>query len=375
MKIPFINKIKHAARTGLAASILYASSSLPFTYSQEKDNPLKEITIPEKLTQQTEDFYKTPEKEFIFYKTAYTEAIGDGVIDSKDVEQLEGILRRTLEEMQKKVYDKGEIKFLSLPDIAAYRDLYRKRFEDLKELQKHLELKKEWLASDACQGKFWNYGTGLFMYWDASDNGNITLTGHPSLFNEGYKGLEAVFKDNFYKENLPTLKNIGNFNISEPCEEFPAKTKMNYWLGLALGTTLPCLSFAVLVALRERRMKKRIELNSGEENFLAGHTLLNPIVGYILLDSLHPLMYPARLIIPPLIYSCVVMNSKPAPASASSSPSASSPAGSPSASSPAGSPKLTRPTSPSKLEEKIKDIPNPWDIDIPKIEDKKISTE
>ena len=351
--------------SSVALGAVYAGTLAYRGYAQEAEKASRdslEQNLPSPLTQQGEDFYKNPEKEFVVYKTAYTKAIGDGVIDSKDIEQLEGILRGTLEEMQKKIYDQGEIKFLSLPDTAAYRDLYEKRLEDLKELQKHLELKKEWLASDACQGKFWNYGAGFFVYWNPSDNGNITLTGHISLFEAGYKGLEAVFKDEFYKENLPTLKNIGNFNISEPCEEFPAKTKMNYWLGLALGTMLPFLSFATLSVLRERRMKKKIELNSDETDFLAWHTLLNPAFGYLVLDSLHPLVYPARLIIPPLIYSCVVVASKPAPASPAS------PASSPAVPSPSST---SFGASPSKLEEKIKDIPNPWDIDIPKIEDQK----
>ncbi len=383
MKTPFLQKAKQMLLSSVALGAVYAGTLAYRGYAQEAEKASRdslEQNLPSPLTQQGEDFYKNPEKELFFYRKAYTESAEDRVIDSKDIEQLELVLRETLKEMQNKIYDERKFdksfsrKFESISSFesAAYRDLYERRLEDLKELQKHLELKKEWLASDACQGKFWNYGSGIFIYNGIMDNGNVREPHDYSRgsLHEGYKGLEVVFRDRFYKANLPSLKNVGDPNVLELWEEFPAKNRINYWLGLALGLSAPLASITFLINLRMKKTKKN-ECSEGEGMFDLFNGLINPAFGFALLDSLHPLVYPARLIIPPLAYSFIVMKSKPSPAS-----SASSPATSPSSTS--------HPSSPSILEEKIENpwgeklklpFTNPWDIDIPKIEDKKISAE
>ncbi len=360
MKIPFINKIKHAARTGLTASILYASSSLPFTYSQEKDNPLKEISLPDKLTQQGEDFYKNPEKEFEVYKRKYLGLVLDGVIDSKDVEQLEVVLRKTLEEVDGKIHGGNGLKeTFPTAEGSEYLKLVRVMKADLGELQEHLALKKEWLNSYA-EGKFWNYGTGAWFYLRRVAEGNVKAP--PYWGDNERKGLiEEVFsRKSFY----PALVQDGSGDSSPSkypevpllCREFPIQTKINYWLGLGLGLGLPIVMSHMLLKWRKRRKGK---LSQEEiDSLVLSYGLGLPAAGYLFLDSLHPWAYPARIIVPPLIYYLANRNVKPATSASPRVPGFAN----------AGS-EVKKQEDGKK--QSLEGLVDPWDIDIPKIEDQK----
>ena len=174
----------------------------------QKEVPDLPIQIPQQLIQQTPDFYKDPHKEFEFYRNTYIALAEDGIIDSKDVEKLEYVLGKTVEEIGSKIYNKHGTLRDTFPENVEgmeYTKLFIKmKQRDLGELRAHLKLKEEWLESKAVKGNFWNYGTGLFFYLGPTNNGNIEESSQYAggIYLENGKssiGLEKLFDGSFYR--------------------------------------------------------------------------------------------------------------------------------------------------------------------------------
>ncbi|MCG2718685.1 MAG: hypothetical protein L6408_07625 [Nanoarchaeota archaeon] len=95
------------------------------------------------------------------------------------------------------------------------------------------------------------------------------------------KGLEEHFKEQGYDVEVKDIHN-------------PAKPLLPYWwLGMAAGLFLP--------VIRNLIIKKYIKGSetSGEEMFYSGMGgLINGAVGVFLIDGLHPLIFPARMLTP-----------------------------------------------------------------------------
>lgn len=138
-----IDKIKNRVGIGLVAGALYVSSLLPSVYAQEKP----QLQLPDKLTQQTADFYKNPEKEFEFYFQTYHKLAEDKVIDSNDVETLAFVLTKTLEEIQAKISSNETTDFASANKYVEF--CMAKTNGDLACLNSYLGMKKK-MARNLC---------------------------------------------------------------------------------------------------------------------------------------------------------------------------------------------------------------------------------
>jgi len=297
-----VRSAKKGIVIGLASAAIYAGSLglIQPTYAQNRADAFAqertEITLPEKLTQEGDEFYKDPHKEFEFYRNTYRSLARDGVIDGNDVESLEFVLNKTLEEINGKIYNQhGGLKE-SIPtgiETKAYLKFIGEMKKDLGELKTHLERKEKWSNSNAAQGKFWNYGSGLCFYSGSNDNGN---TENAVNYIGGQRGLPKTFIDNpVYKIHDELLLGGEGFKtpeVKKPSDEIPAKTRFNYWLGLLGGLAIPGLSILGSSKLRRR------EFDGGD----IAYSIMNPALSWVVLDSIHPVIFPIRLLAFPVIY-------------------------------------------------------------------------
>jgi hypothetical protein len=291
--------IKETLRNILIAGTLGLSSfgAISPSYSQEtnilKKSEFVEAPLEEKLTQQGDNFYKDSLKEYDVYKKTYINLARDGRIDSKDIKELEKILSKTIKEIDSKLFDNnGNLK---KPDLAEALVEYLRDYEtmnyDLKLLQKHLSLKEKWLSEDAVKGSFWNYGTGLGFYWNGISNGTVHMQGYKKSGMDALVNYPHGIRRSIYIN--PTNNNIEVLRLSD---EFPAKTKFNYWLGLLGGVIVPQLCGASSL-IRRYKSEKKINRENIDLTIM-GNFFLNSLPGFIILDSLHPLVYPIRLGLP-----------------------------------------------------------------------------
>ena len=296
-----VRKAKKGIAVGLVSTAIYAGSIglTESAYSQEMTSPLKKseavATMSEKLTQQGDDFYKDAVKEYNAYQRTYITLARDGRIDSKDVAELEKILGQTVKEIDAKLLDNnGKLKKPAIVEsMVKFLRAYESMNSDLKLFQKHLRLKEEWLSGYAAKGDFWNYGTGLGFYGGRTNNGAADRN-----VDENELGIDDVInspEDEFRKSIYvnPTNHKIEVLKLSD---EFPTQTKFNYWLGLLGGAIIPQLLGASSLIRRHKRGKKIDEDAVGAT--MAGRFFLNSLPGFIILDSLHPLVYPVRLGLP-----------------------------------------------------------------------------
>lgn len=297
-----VRSAKKGIVIGLASAAIYAGSLglIQPTYAQNRADAFvqerTEITLPEKLTQEGDEFYKDPHKEFEFYRNTYRSLAKDGVIDSNDIESLEFVLNKTLGEINGKIYNQHGVLKDSIPsgiETKAYLKFLAVMQKDLDELRVHLRRKEKWSNTDAVQGKFWHYGSGLGFYSGHNDNGN---TGMAVNFMLGHRGLPDIFIENpVYKTNDELL--LGGEGFKSPTtpslsDEIPAKTRFNYWLGLLGGLAIPGLSILGSSKLRKRKF------DGGD----IAYSIVNPALSWAVLDSIHPVVFPIRLLAFPAIY-------------------------------------------------------------------------
>ncbi len=298
-------KTRKYARAGLISGL----SILPFTSGCE--SPLSSSTIdfenlirqpivqlPEKLTQQTLDFYMHPEWEFYYYEQRLKELTQDKVLDSTDAEKLEYLLTKTFDEITVKLDNLGSVAELS--NKERYVNYCQNMRHELEILRSELILKQKWLNTKAYKGEFWSYGNDMFVDGYAWDNEPLR---------------SYLIK---YKENRLEFLDVKSPRINK---EFPAKTKLPFWLGIIGGLVLP----VALTNTRTRlKRKKRMPIEGFEEleNESKGIISLVFSMGAMtFFDALHPIVYPARLSIPAvrLAYALIQMKnytpaSPPAPA-------------------------------------------------------------
>lgn len=272
--------------------------------------------LPSPLTQTNADFYLRPEKEFEFYRNTYIQLAEDGVIDIKDTRTLEHVLRTTIEEIDSKV----KLQKINVVDyihqaetsqaVNDYFEYLRREKKGCLEMHEHLKLYEEWKNSDAVKGKFLHYGTGIAFRISNANEGNTEDSfcefSYPLFLANGEqaRGLPAIFKeDPLYKQSIR-----GGYlaapRVTHPEEEILPETKINYYEGLALGIILPLITAGV------RRIRRNKEEPLREDNLydsVVGMCLLNAGLGYLILDSIHPLIYPTR-IIAPFIYEAVQLS-------------------------------------------------------------------
>lgn len=314
------NRVKNRIGTGLAATLLYVGSVgfSPTANAQHSDySGLKDlenqrtnlksynsgiteadlpVPLPSPLTQQSEDFYKNPLKEFGAYRDVYFALAKDGVIDGKDISKLEYVLSKTLGEVHSKVESKDKSfldEMVNSVEGRYYVDFVKEMdLEHLNTFQNHLELKRRWDQNKAPNKEFIHYGSGVCFYAPENQNGEKDR-------------IEGLINRSMLYAN-PTSDLFGtksSVRVLEPEEDNPAKTKINYKLGLTLGFMLPSL-LGILGYKRKVRAgeRKKWDANDSPMPWECGAPLLySGFLGWAVLDSIHPVFYPVRLGFP-LLY-------------------------------------------------------------------------
>ena len=298
-----------------------------------------------------------PRREFLKYRNAYIDCSRDGLIDSKDLEGLEKILVKTLDEIEKKMTDSnGQIKkhLLESQEGPNYIKFCEGMKNDWSLIRKHLQLRDKWLKSSAYNGDYINYGIGCIIYFKKTGELGTVMGGKfrelliqdvaaktgslQRLFSEG--------KSYDREEIYPNLsgKEINSLRIYE---EFPAKTKINYWLGLGLGVLIPPI--VRNIGVYRKRKRGKVITDDEKKSEIRRSLAYNSGVGFIILDSIHPVVYPLRLGLP-ILYETLQWAF--------------------------GTKKYLNHVDGQKAievrkvekQEPKRDIPNPWDIKIPEIE-------
>lgn len=289
-----------------------------YAYLSETAPPM-DFELPDRLTPE-QPIYDNPGKEFEVYREAYAQFTLDRVLDTKEITALEFILRKTIMEIEKKT---GYVNRIWNLEAGSEKRKYHEFVGDLRsdviELWDHLDLKKAWL--DYSQDNFWHHGAGVFAHASGLAKGNLD-------YESTYKmGLNEVFAQEFYPKRF-------RLEIRKLSDDYPFKTKMPYGLGLLLGSVLPGL----LVYGTRRLRKEKWETTD------TVYSVTNPALGFLLLDSIHPLIYPVR-IAASLVYSHVFKESVDRPI-APQNP-------------------IIIPTEAKPAKVKLTD---PWEVDIPEIE-------
>lgn len=255
-------------------SLLGAVSCTPETvekYSDKVPELIENgiITMPEHLTQRTDDFYTHPEKEFDFYRKMYVQLTYDGELNSKEIEGLEFVLRKTLEEMDQKVQDGDQMR--------NYLNFRQQMKDGHAKLLEYLQRKDTWLE---LRDEYWNQGAGM-AYLSAND----------IAVNKAQRVFDNNFDSSFVKGKVQNMH-----------KEFPTQEKIPWWLGVLAGAILPGLTSYACRKARKRQM-----------NEISGlYSFVNPFLGFLITDSIHPLAYPARLIALPIAIEAgrYLLNSK-----------------------------------------------------------------
>lgn len=228
--------------------------------SAEQKIPYTDIVMPEHLTQQTDDFYRNPEKDFDYYQSLFAVLSDDGVIDFKDAETLEFILSRTIEEIEHKPAQAS----VSV-DWAKYNVYVSARKKDLQKLRNYIDDCNYWRELPE---RIWHPGLDVIHIEGKRDSAHA---------------LKDLFRNSaFYKTN-PVPGVLYTHHQS--------KQDGKWWLGLVLGLIIPGLTSYASCRIR----KKEFEGPS------IGYMFGSSLCGLTLTDGLHPLAYPARLIAVPLV--------------------------------------------------------------------------
>ncbi len=106
--------------------------------------------------------------------------------------------------------------------------------------------------------------------------------------------IENIIKDYFGKDNS-RYKDIYVKNIGK---QFPVKTKLPLWLGITLGLCGPFITKALSIVYTGRKN------HYGEINYDSADGIemtLNSLVGTIFLDGIHPLIFPLRILLTPIV--------------------------------------------------------------------------
>jgi len=244
-------------------------------------------SLPDKLTQEGDEFYKNPHKEFRAYRQVFSRMAEDGMIDNKELTKLEVVLDRTMDEIDNKMYDGLGMIRKSFPETSEgdeYGKIVNEGRMDLKSIREHLERRENWRNNDAAKGKFVNHGSGLVYYIGLDDNNSFILN---KRFSES----------TIYKSRAQLLAGGDGFIAPETqanSDEFPIGSRFPYALGVLLGIVAPIACGLSSIVRNDREGNK---IKAGPEA-LVSCSLLNSIAGTIVLDSAHPFVYPVRVGIP-----------------------------------------------------------------------------
>lgn len=213
------------------------------------------ITMPEHLTQQGSKFYYNPRREFSFYRSLLRVLDEDDAITLKDVEALEFVLSRTIAEIDEKSTASSD----NTLAWAQYNTYVTSRRNNPQKLRKYIQACNYW---QELPEKIWHPGINVID----------RLRTRSTATN-----LEALFKhDSAYVD------------VDKPDANFQYSGK--WWLGLLLGLVAPALTSYVSTRIRGKEFEGH--------NWI--YAVMNPLVGCVVTDGLHPLAYPARLIAVPL---------------------------------------------------------------------------
>ncbi len=278
----------------LTGSIMLSGSEQPTEgENAEEGIPASiDFPLPERLTPK-EPIYDKPKQEFLIYSRAYERFTTDDELSTGEIEALEYILDRLVEEIGKKSEE--------LWDINAIRSEAEQKYvtyvlgiksTDLKELRLHLEKKEEWLASTV--DRYWHHGSGKIVNLSTPYTGNI----HKQDRGDRRKGEPVYLRNLFnpskeiehFKSGLYNSRE--NLLIRDFIDDYPWEDKIPYSLGLFMGLLLPGLfSYGV------RRIRGEEFIGDGENGGTSDYIniIANPVAGFILLDSIHPMVYPVRI--------------------------------------------------------------------------------
>ncbi len=239
------------------------------------------ISLPEKLTPEQPTFDDS-KKEYLVYSDLYNAFSADRELNTHEITALESVLSRTDKEIRQKTSETQKNSLVHTPEQREYFEFVRSvAGNDLKAMQTHLAAKEEWVRET--HYRFLHHGAGITKQLRLDLNGNIW-----DLYGT-FRPPEDIkrFKSGLYKRR-------DTLDIKRISDDFPWEDRIPWGAGILLGGILPLLFGYASRKLRGEDILDKAGKGYSPEADIANAALI-PVAGFLLLDGIHPLVYPVRL--------------------------------------------------------------------------------